>query len=296
MFSNSLLLEHNCIRHLDNLAFSLSMIHQRGILTYFKILAAVCFCCIYSHTCEAQRGVEVGVHAGLSHYFGDLNPTFTISDPGFQAGLTFRRNFNERLCATLGLDYGRISGSDSNSFNSFERNRNLDFRSNYAEASFTFEFNFFTYVHGSEDYNFTPYLFGGFVFSRFNPMTDLDGITYELRDFNTEGVSYGLSSGGWVYGFGFKWDINRDYSFNVYLSGRRLFNDYVDDVSNNFPSRTPTDPIAAALSNRSGDTNFGAPGTQRGDGFERDQVYFLSVGFLRYFGPLNCPPISKTAF
>ncbi len=272
------------------------VINHNDILLNLRIYLTVCLCCICSTLCLSQKGIEIGVHGGLSHYFGDLNPTFTISDPGFQAGLTFRRNFNERLCAAMGLDYGRISGSDSNSFNSFERTRNLDFRSNYLEANFTFEFNFFPYIHGSEDFSYTPYLFGGFVVSRFNPMTDLDDVTYELRDFNTEGVNYGLSSGGWVYGFGFKWDINRDYNINIYLSGRRLFNDYVDDVSTDFPSRAPADPIAAALSNRSGDTNFGAPGTQRGDGFSRDQVYFLSVGFLRYFGQLNCPPITRDVF
>ena len=272
------------------------MINHSNILLNLRIYLFVVVCSLCSTLGMSQKGFEIGVHGGLAHYFGDLNPTFALSDPGFQAGLTFRRNFNERICVALGLDYGRISGSDADSFNSFERTRNLDFRSNYVEANFTFEFNFFPYIHGSEDFNYTPSLFGGFVASRFNPMTDLDGVTYELRDFNTEGVNYGLTSGGWVYGFGFKWDINRDYNINIYLSGRRLFNDYVDDVSTDFPRRTPTDPIAATLSNRSGDTNFGAPGTQRGDGFNRDQVYFLSVGFLRYFGQLNCPPISKEIF
>ena len=249
-----------------------------------------------SMLCSAQKGLEVGLRGGIAHYFGDLNPSYTLSDPGLHLGMKFRRNFNERICVSMGLDYGRLSGSDSNSFNSFEKNRNLDFSSNVIDASFTMEFNFFPYIHGSADYNYTPYLFGGFSLVRFNPKTEYQGETYILRDYNTEGADYGLTSGAFAYGMGMKWDINRDFSINVEISGRRLFSDYIDDVSQNYPSRTPNNAIAAALSNRSEDTDFGAPGTQRGDGLSNDSVYFLSVGVMRYFGKLPCPAISRDIF
>ncbi len=244
---------------------------------------------------KAQVGIEVGAHVGLSHYYGDLNPTFKISDPGFSAGVTLRRNFNERLCLTLGLDYGRVSGSDNDSFNAFERTRNLDFRSGVFDTNVSLEFNFFPYLHGTEDYDYTPYLFGGFSIMRFDPMADLNGVTHSLRDLQTEGENYSLVSGAWVYGFGFKWDLNRDYSFNVTLSGRAIFSDYIDDVRGSY-SATVSDPISVALADRSGDINFGIAGRQRGDGQDKDSVFFLNIGIVRFFGKLHCPPITRREF
>lgn len=264
--------------------------------SYFLFLFS--FFCI-SISAEAQRGIEIGAHIGLAHYYGDLNTTYKVSDPGIAIGLKFRRNFNERLCVAAGLDYGKVSGSDSNSFNVFEKTRNLDFRSNVFDLNFTGEFNFFPYIHGTADNYYTPYFFAGVSMMRFNPKTDLDGVTYNLVDYNTEeknsnnNLAYGLVSGSFVYGVGFKWDINRDYSFNVHLSGRSLFSDYIDDVSQNYSGASGVD---LALSNRSGDINFGAPGTQRGDGLSNDTVFFFSVGILRYYGKLRCPPILKDLF
>lgn len=265
------------------------MKHIRSYIIIFSLV----FLCIKQT--KAQVGIEVGAHVGLSHYYGDLNPTFKFSDPGFSAGVILRRNFNERLCLSLGLDYGRVSGSDSDSFNAFERTRNLDFKSGVFDTNVSLEFNFFPYLHGTSDYNYTPYLFGGFSIMRFDPKADLNGVTHSLRDLGTEGVNYSLVSGAWVYGFGFKWDINRDYSFNVALSGRAIFSDYIDDVRASY-ARTSGDPIAAALADRSGDINFGVQGRQRGDGLDKDSVYFLHVGIVRFFGRLHCPPITKREF
>jgi len=245
---------------------------------------------LFSTIVVGQKGVEVGAHLGLSHYYGDLNPTFKISDPGFSAGFFVRRNFNERICVTLGFDYGNVSGNDQDSFNPFERTRNLDFRSKVYDTSFALEFNFLPYIHGSSDYNFTPYLFSGLSAMRFNPKTDLNGVTYNLQQYFTESEgNYGLLSGAWVYGFGLKWDINRDFSFNASLSGRNLFSDYIDDVSGTYPA--PSQSIDGQLSNRSGGIDFGQQGTQRGNGLNNDTVYFVRISLVRYFGQLKCPSI-----
>jgi len=252
------------------------------------------FCFIAVLQLSAQVGIEVGGRLGTSHYYGDLNPNYTFSDLGFSGGLKFRRNFNERVCAALGLDYAKVSGSDSDSFNAFEQKRNLSFHSGVFDANFTLEFNFFPYVHGTQDNYYTPYLFGGFSIMKFNPKTNLDGTTYELRDFETEGYNYSLVSGALVYGIGFKWDINRNFSFNVELSGRAIFSDYIDDVRDVYVNLN--DPVGAALANRSGDTDFGRVRSQRGDGLDNDAVYFLSIGVMRYFGKLHCPPITKGHF
>jgi len=268
--------------------------YMKNLKVYIFTLFTLFLCFLSYPRLEAQVGVEIGGHIGLSHYYGDLNPNYKFSDLSLSAGLKFRRNFNERICIALGLDYGRISGSDSDSFNAFEKKRNLDFKSGVFDTNFTFEFNFFPYLHGTSDYNYTPYIFGGFSLMKFDPKSELDGVTYSLRDLQTEGQDYSLVSGALVYGFGFKWDINRDFSFNVELSGRSIFSDYIDDVRDSYININ--DPIAAALANRSGDTNFGKLGSQRGDGLDNDKVYFLSIGIVRFFGKLHCPPIYRGQF
>ena len=242
---------------------------------------------------SAQKGVEFGGHIGVAHYFGDLNPDFIVSDPGFSFGVKFRRNFNERLSISGGVDYGRISGSDSDSNNGFEQSRNLSFRSDVLDFNFAFEFNFFPYVHGSDDEYYTPYLFTGFSFMSFNPMADYEGVTYELRDFMTEDVDYGLLTPTWFYGIGLKWDYNRDWSFNVNLSGRNAVTDYLDDVSQNYPSYSGRDAIFTGLANPSSVEGFGQTDTQRGNAGSNDKVFFLSVGAMRYIGRIHCPPITK---
>jgi len=244
---------------------------------------------------SGQKGVEIGGHIGVAHYYGDLNPKYTLSDPGLSFGLKARRNFNYRTCISAGIDFGRVSGSDADAFNAFESSRNLSFKSNIIDFNFTYEFNFFPYQHGSSEYFYTPYIFAGFSIMKYNPTAELNGESYGLRDLKTEGDFYGLVSGSFAYGVGLKWDLNRDFSLNFNLSGRRLFTDRIDDVSENYPdvSSLGSSPVAAELSNRSPDTGFGRPGTQRGDGRFHDTVFFFNVGIMRYFGKLRCPPISK---
>ena len=268
----------------------------------FLIAALIFSLCALS--LNAQKGNEIGVNVGTSTYFGDLNTNFNLSSPGIAIGVLARRNFNERISAFAGLKYGKISADDKNSNNFYERSRNLSFSSNIFDLHFGLEFNFFPYVHGSDDLYYTPYIFGGFSILKFNPQAELDNVTYNLRDFGTEGQffnsEYGLVTGSFVFGFGFKWDINRDWSINTSLGGRNVFSDYIDDVSGTYPDFASQElrrgPIGLELSNRSLDPDFAVPGQQRGNGKSNDLVYFFSVGIMRYFGQLDCPAISKVRF
>ena len=47
---------------------------------------------------HAQRGWEAGGLVGVSHYFGDLNSNFRLTDPGKAFALAARFKFNERVC------------------------------------------------------------------------------------------------------------------------------------------------------------------------------------------------------
>ena len=258
----------------------------------------------------AQRGWEVGGFLGGGHYFGDLNKDFNLGDPGPAAMALARYNFSTRWAARLGGSFTRVSASDADSPNVFERARNLSFRSNVWDANLAMEFNFLPYTHGSREEYFTPYVFAGLTFAKFNPTAELDGVRYDLRDLGTEGQfageEYFDTSLGIGYGLGLKVDLTYEWSLNFELHARQLFTDYLDDVSTVYPDRDDVlnrenGEIAAALSDRSGEVlvtgaeefGIGVPGRQRGDATNDDQYGSLTVGLVYYFGQLRCPTISE---
>ena len=152
-----------------------------------KALTAIAVLVCVSLSGFSQKGFEVGGWLGVGHYFGDLNSTYSLKRPGAAGGLIGRYNFNNRISVRLSANYGRVSAYDSDSDNSFQQSRNLSFRSDILEGLGQLEFNFLPYVHGSEDQFFTPYLFGGFGFSYFNPKAELNGEWVALQPLGTEG-------------------------------------------------------------------------------------------------------------
>jgi hypothetical protein len=252
------------------------------------------------HPSFGQKGYELGGWIGTSFYFGDLNTTLKITQPGLAGGLMGRYNFNNRVSARASFNYGRVGADDADSDNNFEKNRNLSFKSNIFDLSTAVEFNFFQYEHGHKIYNRTPYFFGGLNIFHFNPTAVLNGQRYSLRDLGTEGQAfdneYSSINLGLLLGGGFKFDLNTTTSINLEVSGRFLFTDYLDDVSTVFPDkdilRASRGDIAVALSDRSLVEGLGNPGRQRGDKKGNDKYCFAGISFLKYFGGITCPKIS----
>ena len=248
---------------------------------------------------SSQKGIELGGWLGTSYYFGDLKTEFKFDEPSLAGGLNFRYNFNERLCAKASLNYARIHADDANSTNTFERNRNLSFRSNIFDFSIQGEFNFLTYIHGSEEYFFTPYLFAGLSAFTFSPKASYENNNFNLRLMGTEGQplggEYGRFSFAVNYGFGVKWDLNVDWSLNVHLSIYNSASDYIDDVSDVFPDLDELNQLrgetAVALSNRALVDGIGEAGRQRGNNKNNDMYILFGVSIMKYFGQLNCPKI-----
>ncbi len=252
----------------------------------------------------AQRGPEIGGVVGLSNYFGDLNTNYSLKHLGPAAGIIYRYNFNNRLCVKFAGTVGRLEGRDSDSENSYQRSRNLSFRSIIVDASLQMEFNFFPYVHGSEQDFYTPYIFLGVGACYSNPKAELDGTLIALQPLGTEGQpiggEYSLAQPALAYGIGFKTDLNPVWSLNIELSGRALFADYLDDVSTVYPNLLQLQNIrgsqAALLSDRSGEVvaePIGQPGRQRGNSKTNDAFAFVTVGLVYYLGELQCPSISR---
>ena len=253
----------------------------------------------------AQRGWEVGGWAGVSHYFGDLNTNFDLKRPGLAGGAIFRFNFNDRLCLKMSANYGNISADDKNSSNIFEQRRNLNFRSTLVDGTGQFEFNFLPYNYFDKSQWFSPYLFAGLSVYHFNPQGKYNGSWYDLRPLGTEGQfrgeEYYTTQMALAYGGGLKIALNEVWSINIELSARKLFTDYLDDVSKTYPNmneiRKQHGDIAVLLSDPSVPDSEGKKvgqfGRQRGDSKNNDMFTFFGIGILYYFGDLRCPPLSN---
>ncbi|HZV68789.1 MAG TPA: DUF6089 family protein [Saprospiraceae bacterium] len=252
----------------------------------------------------SQKGYELGALGGVSYYIGDINPDYSLKTPGPSLGFIARYNFNTRTSIRFDMSAGRLIGKDKYSENPFQKARNLSFRTDFADASLDLEFNFFNYIHGSRNQNFTPYIFGGLALTYFNPRTKLGDTWYGLRELGTEGQlvgeEYGQVAPAMSYGIGFKMDFNYEWSFNIEMSARQSSTDYLDDVSTVYPDMinlaSRRGDIAVALSDRSvelGVEPIGAPGRQRGVAGDKDAYYSFRIGIVYYIGFLQCPDISK---
>lgn len=247
-------------------------------------------------TVSQAQDWEAGGWVGTAHYFGDLNPNYDFSRPELAGGVLARYNFNKRLAVKIGANYGSIVGSDAFSDDVFQRNRNLSFRSEIKEGNVDFEFNFLTYEHGSKFNRFTPYVFTGLSLFNFSPEAQIDGEWHELQPLGTEGQfrgqEYALTQVAINYGGGLKVDLSFDWSINIFISSRRLFTDYLDDVSTVYPDKgdleEAREEISLLLSDRT-INNTGSAGNQRGNSQNNDSYSFVGVGLVYNFARINCP-------
>jgi len=260
------------------------------VISFFLILSSL----------KAQEGFEFGAFAGVSTYYGDLNPLFSFKRIGPSAGLMARKNFDGRICLRATLNYLNVGGDDSNSLGEWEKKRNLNFFSHVVEGAFAVEFNFQDFHSKTrEDKPIAPYIVAGLGFFYFDPQTVYQGQNYQLRSLGTEGQipgeEYAPIAPCIQLGGGVKVDINRNWSLNLEINGRVTFTDFLDDVSGKYADLSLVEgyrgAVGAALSDRSVEIGprLGETGRQRGDSKTNDSYVTINFGFAYRFLPLSCP-------
>src|SRR4030095_353614 len=126
-----------------------------------KRLTAVFLIIFFSTTLvHAQEPVvqegEFGVGIGAGHYFGDLNTRARLNRPKIAAGIFFRKNFGNYIAARIVANYAQLGYSDIyNTQNEYMLKRNLSFNTNVWELSLRGDFNFFRFLPGDPEFNFT---------------------------------------------------------------------------------------------------------------------------------------------
>ena len=252
----------------------------------------------FSQKNKYERSKDIGLLIGTSYYIGEVNPYKHFGTRmKMGGGLSFRNNFNRRWTAKSILLVGVVEAWDEDSDDAWIRNRNLHFRNQIIEGSLQFELNFFDYQLGNQQYNWSPYLFGGIAYFNMKPMANYKGTWYELQTLGTEGQ--GSSLGGEKYktsmlsvpfGVGFKTNIFAIFGLSVEWGVRKTWTDYFDDISGKYANPSVLEdesgPLASILSDRSlvkeiPDPNNSArkndTGLQRGDPGRKDYYFFCMV-------------------
>lgn len=242
---------------------------------------------------------EVGFMVGGSNYLGELSSNSSqiyLKETNLAAGAFAKYNINHLFALRAGFNYAGVSGSDGNSGNRAIIDRNLNFQSDIYEGSLIAEFNILGYQPFNYTSTFSPYLFGGIAFFQFNPQGQLGDQLYDLQPLGTEGQNlatlpertpYKLNQMAIPLGIGFKYTLTETLNLGLEIGVRKLFTDYLDDVSLTYPGNAAFtangDPLLVMqLSDQNANT-FGTDiaGVARGDNNTSDW-YFITGITLSY--------------
>ena len=238
-------------------------------------------------TSSAQK-IHINTFIGLSNYQGDLQEKrFTFNQSHLALGIGASYELTEKLLLRSGITIGKVAGDDK--FNNRNNLRNLNFTSNITEGHLGFEY----YFRNLYDYSVSPYVFAGLAVYHFDPYTkDSAGNKYFLKPLSTEGQgflqdkeSYNLTQLAIPFGGGVKFALNDNVRLGVEVGVRKLFTDYLDDISTNYVDQNlllqNRGPKAVELAFRGGELKTGITypegGSQRGGSAKKDWYYFTGL-------------------
>lgn len=245
---------------------------------------------------------EIGITAGMAHYFGDLNNRAGLNRPKMAVGAFYRKQVGHYIGVRLGFHYAQLGYSDVYSKNDFQQKRNLSFNTSVWEVALQGDFNFFRFEPGNPDYMFTPYVTMGIGVFGYDPYAYLDGEKHYLRPLGTEGQgssfyperqTYGNTAFCFPLGMGIKYNMNPSLNFSFEVSYRFTGTDYLDDVSTTYAGPAVFEPQSTAyfLQDRSNEvgTPIGVAGRQRGFSSQKDQYIFIEAGLAIALSSYRCP-------
>jgi hypothetical protein len=241
---------------------------------------------------SAQR-LHIGVFGGLAAYNGDLtDKIFPKKVTNGAIGLTVNYELKDQIMLRGGFTYAVVGGADRYGDDPVLVARNLSFETSIKEFSLLGEY-YFNNLYGQR---YSPYLFGGLAVYHFDPYAyDANNTRVYLKPLSTEGQGlagypdrkpYSLTQFAIPFGAGIKFAVNDNIRIGLEAGIRKLFTDYLDDVSSRYAD--PNDLLAAKgqqsvdLSYRgdelaNGNPNYPGKADIRGGEKNKDIYYFTGI-------------------
>jgi hypothetical protein len=231
---------------------------------------------------------------GTSNYQGDIvDKPYTFNNSRLAVGIGTEYSLSDRLSLKAMLHLASVTADDKDNSKPYLLSRNLNFTTGITEFGITAHYDLLNFNR----FNLVPYVFGGIGVYHFNPFTyDSAGTKVFLNPLSTEGQGltgispevkpYSLTQICIPFGGGFKYRVNEMVNISLEIGLRKLFTDYLDDVSNKYVDEaillTQRGPKAVALAFRgdelkSNPGNYPAGGAVRGGVKSKDWYYFTCV-------------------
>ena len=252
--------------------------------------------CILTNTLSAQN-LHFNIFLGATNYSGDLQVkryTFNQAHPAASIGLSYE--VSPKIFIRGQLTSGKLSAHDK--FNPLTSIRNLNFTSSLTEVHVAAEY----YLRDMYEYTVSPYVFAGIAAYHFNPYTnDTSGNKYFLQPLSTEGQGfyqdrkpYKLTQFAIPFGGGIKLALSENIRVGIEVGMRKLFTDYLDDVSSTYvdpnllvTNRGPKSLELAYMGNELKASNPYPTGDNRGSAKYKDWYYFTGITTTIRLGSAN---------
>jgi len=242
---------------------------------------------------------SVNIGGGMMNYGGDLQEsvfTFNQANKAFEAGISYK--LSDYFSIDASIITGKLAASDAKT-NTERARRNLSFYTNLTEENLTLKFDL---KQVPELFKFTPYIFGGVGLYQFNPYAynTVEQKVY-LQPLSTEGEGlqqyparkpYKLTQFSIPFGGGITYAISDKVMISGEVAFRKLFTDYLDDVSGPTYAdtailRVEKGDLSAKMSFRSDETNNPFPFSDkliRGNPDKKDVFYTCLIKLSFSFG------------
>lgn len=235
-----------------------------------------------------SQKLNLNLFLGTSNYEGDMQANFfTFTQPGLTLGAGISYQVSERAYIRAAVTYAAITADDKKNPKVYFRN--LNFKSDIQEFHLAGEY----YLLTDETSKISPYVFAGVAVYHFNPYTkDTAGTKYFLQPLSTEGQGfyqdrkpYKLTQFAIPFGGGIKYALSDNIKIGLEVGMRKLFTDYLDDVSTTYvdPNLLLANRGAKALelAYRGGEISptetYPIEFTKRGEPKNMDWYYFTGI-------------------
>jgi hypothetical protein len=245
-----------------------------------------------------QAQWNVNVFGGFANYIGDLQSSpYTTQQAHLAGGIGLEYDLTQHFSLLSNITFGKVGASDAYSQQADVRARNLSFQTDIDELNLLAEYNLFSL----RSHKVTPYGFVGVAVYHFNPFAfDSTGEKVYLRPLSTEGEGlsqypnvhpYALTQLAIPFGGGIKFRISDQIVLAYEIGLRKLFTDYLDDVSGRYVAENvllaAKGPEAVEMAYRGnqleGGADYPSAGTKRGSPKTKDWYYFSGIRVIIAF-------------
>lgn len=219
---------------------------------------------------SSAQGGHIGLFAGPAAYSGDLSTgIFPRKITNGAIGASFSYELNDRITLRAAYNYLIVGAADRYNSKPTLSLRNLSFETEINEFSIIAEY----YLKNLSQQHYSPYLFAGFAVFKFDPYAyDLNGQKVYLKPLSTEGQGlanypdrkpYKLTQPAIPFGGGVRFQLTKKIRVGVETGIRKLFTEYLDDVSTSYVNRDDLmearGPLAVEMAYRGDEVEGASP-------------------------------------